>query len=76
MPEEEINIKKKLVPIDCSDASLKAAKYAMKAAKCEKAKIICINVIPAPENISEFEGRPFFLSRLITTNLENLRNYG
>jgi hypothetical protein len=37
MPEEEINIKKTLVPIDGSDASLKAAKYAMKAAKCEKA---------------------------------------
>jgi nucleotide-binding universal stress UspA family protein len=60
MSEEEINIKKILVPIDGSDASLKAAKYAIKAAKCEKAQIICIHVIPTPENISEFEGKPFY----------------
>jgi nucleotide-binding universal stress UspA family protein len=60
MSEEEINIKKILVPIDGSDASLKAAKYAIKAAKCEKANIICIHVIPAPENIAEFEGKPFY----------------
>jgi nucleotide-binding universal stress UspA family protein len=60
MLEEEINIKKILVPIDGSDASLKAAKYAIKAAKCEKVQIICIHVIPAPENISEFEGKPFY----------------
>ncbi|MFZ0510537.1 MAG: universal stress protein [Candidatus Nitrosopolaris sp.] len=43
-----------------SDASLKAAKYAIKAAKCEKAQIICIHVILAPENISEVEGKPFY----------------
>jgi nucleotide-binding universal stress UspA family protein len=60
MSEEEINIKKILVPIDGSDASLKAAKYAIKAAMCEKAQITCIHVIPAPENISEFEGKPFY----------------
>lgn len=76
MSEEERNIKKILVPIDGSDASLKAAKHAIKAAKCEKAQIICRHVIPAPENISEFEGRPFFLFRLITTNLENLLSHG
>jgi nucleotide-binding universal stress UspA family protein len=60
MPEEAINIQKILVPIDGSDASLKAANYAMKTSKCEKAQIICIHVIPAPENISEFEGKPFY----------------
>ena len=60
MSEEEISIKKILVPIDGSDASLRAAKYAIKVAKCEKAHIICIYVIPAPENISEFEGKPFY----------------
>jgi nucleotide-binding universal stress UspA family protein len=60
MSEEEINIKKILVPIDGSDASLKAAKYAIKAAMCEKAQITCIHVIPAPENISEFKGKPFY----------------
>jgi len=60
MSEEEISIKKILVPIDGSDASLKAAEYAIKAAKCEKALIICIHVIAAPENISEFERKPFY----------------
>jgi nucleotide-binding universal stress UspA family protein len=34
--------------------------YAIKAAKCEKAQIICIHLIPAPENISEFERKPFY----------------
>jgi nucleotide-binding universal stress UspA family protein len=33
---EEINIKKLLVPIDGSDTSIKAAKYAIKIAKCEE----------------------------------------
>ena len=58
MSEEEITIKKILVPIDGSDASLKAAKYAIKAAKCEKAQIICIHVIAISENTSEFEDKP------------------
>ena len=49
MSEEEINIKKILVPIDGSDTSLKAAKYAIKVAKCEKAQIICIHVIAISE---------------------------
>jgi nucleotide-binding universal stress UspA family protein len=56
--EEEINIKKILVPIDGSDTSLKAAKYAIKVAKCEKAQIICINVIAMYENTSEFVEKP------------------
>ena len=43
--EEEITIKKILVPIDGSDVSLKAAKYAIKAAKYEKAQIICMYVV-------------------------------
>jgi nucleotide-binding universal stress UspA family protein len=56
--EEEINIKKILVPIDGSDTSLKAAKYAIKVAKCEKAQIICIHVIAMYENTSEFVEKP------------------
>ena len=56
--EEEITIKKILVPIDGSDASLKAAKYAIKAAKCDKAQIICMYVVAIPENTSEFVGKP------------------
>jgi nucleotide-binding universal stress UspA family protein len=58
MSQEEISIKKILVPIDGSDASLKAAKYAIKAAKCEKARIICMYVVAMPENTSEFVGKP------------------
>jgi hypothetical protein len=58
--EEEIIIKI-LVPIYGSDASLKAAKYAIKAAKCEKAQIVCIYVVARPENTSEFEGKPQFV---------------
>jgi nucleotide-binding universal stress UspA family protein len=55
--EEELSIKKILVPIDGSDASLKAAKYAIKAAKCEKAQIVCMYVMDIPENTSEY-GKP------------------
>jgi len=49
--EEWITIKKILVPIDGSDASLKAA-------KCEKVQIICMSVVAIPENTSEFVGKP------------------
>lgn len=43
--EDEIQIKKILLPIDGSTASLKAARYAVKIAKQEKAEIICIHAI-------------------------------
>lgn len=58
MSEEEIAIKKILVPIDGSDASLKAAKYAIKAPQCEHAQIICMHVIAVAENTSEYMGKP------------------
>ena len=51
MSEEWVTIKKILVPIDGSDASLKAA-------KCEKVQIICMSVVAIPENTSEFVGKP------------------
>lgn len=60
MLEAQINIKNILIPIDGSDESLRAARYAVRVASCEKAGIICIHVIPAPEDISEFEGKPFY----------------
>ena len=43
--EIEIRIKKILLPIDGSSASLKAARYAVRIAKQEKAEIICIHAI-------------------------------
>ncbi len=50
----EVQIKKILVPIDGSDASLKAARYAVRIAKQEKAQIICIHAIGTPVYISEY----------------------
>jgi nucleotide-binding universal stress UspA family protein len=44
----DIQIKKILLPIDGSDTSLKAAKYAVKIAKQEKSQIVCIHAISAP----------------------------
>ena len=60
MSEGEIKIENILVPVDGSEPSVKAAKYAIKVAICEKARVICVHVIPAPEDISEFEGKPFY----------------
>jgi len=50
----EVQIKKILLPIDGSDASLKAAKYAVKIAKQEKAPILCIHAIGTPTYLSEY----------------------
>jgi len=60
MSEGETKIENILVPVDGSELSVKAAKYAIKVALCEKARVICVHVIPAPEDISEFEGKPFY----------------
>ena len=54
-----IRIRKILVPIDGSEFSLHAAKYAIKIAKDENAQIICIHVISTivleyGENIPEY----------------------
>lgn len=51
---EEISIKKILLPIDGSEVSLRAAKFAIKIAKTEKSKIICIHVISTPTYISGY----------------------
>ena len=50
----DIQIKKILVPIDGSEASLKAARYAVKIAKQEKAKLVCIHAIGIPVYITEY----------------------
>jgi nucleotide-binding universal stress UspA family protein len=42
---EPIRIRKILVPIDGSELSLDAAKYAIKIANYENAQIICIHVL-------------------------------
>jgi nucleotide-binding universal stress UspA family protein len=41
----EVQIKKILVPIDGSEYSLKAAKYAIKIAKDKNAQLLCIHII-------------------------------
>ncbi len=51
----DVQIKKILLPIDGSDASMKAARYAVKIAKDEKAQIICIHAIGTPVYISAYE---------------------
>ena len=52
--EIEIKIKKILLPIDGSAPSLKAARYAVKIAKQEKAEIICIHAIANLHYPTEF----------------------
>ena len=52
MSEGEINIENILVPVDGSELSVKAAKYAIKVAKCDNARVICVHVIPAPVLVS------------------------
>lgn len=40
----EVRIRNILIPIDCSELSLKAAKYAIKIAKDEDAQLLCIHI--------------------------------
>lgn len=58
MTEEGIYVKRILVPIDGSETSLRAAKYAIHAAKCENAHVTCIYVITVFQNTSEFIEKP------------------
>lgn len=58
----EIEIKKILLPIDGSDASLKAARYAVKIAKQEKVQIVCIHAIGTPAYLSEYRTGPLLPS--------------
>jgi nucleotide-binding universal stress UspA family protein len=50
----KIHIKKILVPIDGSECSLKAAKYAIKLAKDENAQLFCIHVIGSAVWVCKF----------------------
>jgi len=43
--DQKVQIRKILVPIDGSECSLNAAKYAIKLAKDENAQLFCIHVI-------------------------------
>lgn len=45
MSEEQLHLKKILVPLDGSDFSFKAAKYAIKIANKSNASIICVHSI-------------------------------
>jgi nucleotide-binding universal stress UspA family protein len=62
MSGEEIQIKKILFAIDGSDPSLKAAKYAVRIAKFERASIICIHVIRKPQYLADHPQEPSLLS--------------
>jgi nucleotide-binding universal stress UspA family protein len=43
--QKEVSIKRILVPIDGSNCSMRAAKYAIEVARFQKAQILCIHVI-------------------------------
>ncbi len=58
----EIHIKKVLLPIDGSETSLKAAKYAVRIAKQESAQIICIHAIGTPAYMSKYNYPPLVSS--------------
>lgn len=45
MIEDEVQIKKILVPLDGSSCSIRAAKYAIEVARLQKAQIFCVHVI-------------------------------
>ncbi len=44
--DEGISVKRILVPIDGSDYSMRAARYAIEIAKLQNAQIFCIHIIP------------------------------
>jgi len=54
--QEKVPIKKILVPLDGSDYSMRAAKYAIEVAKLQKAQIICIHIIDKLPYGFEFSG--------------------
>lgn len=54
MAVSDVEIRKILLPIDGSDASLKAARFAMKIAKQEKAQMLCIHAIGTPTYLSAY----------------------
>jgi nucleotide-binding universal stress UspA family protein len=43
--EDEVKIKRILVPLDGSNCSFRAAKYAIEVARLQKAQIFCVHVI-------------------------------
>jgi nucleotide-binding universal stress UspA family protein len=54
--QEKVQIKRILVPIDGSEYSMRAAKYAIELAKLQKAQIICIHVITSQPYGYAFSG--------------------
>ena len=54
--QEKVPIKKILVPLDGSDYSMRAAKYAIEVAKLQRAQIVCIHIIDKLPYGFEFSG--------------------
>ncbi len=48
MTDDDIQVKRILVPLDGSDSSLKAARFAVKVAKMAGAEIICMHAVVNP----------------------------
>jgi nucleotide-binding universal stress UspA family protein len=71
--EEEIHIKKILVPIDGSGNSLRSARYAIEVAKLQKAQIICIHVIAKLPYDYVHEG-PAIAGPAVEVFFENMKN--
>ncbi len=53
---EEVNIRRILVPIDGSNCSMRAARYAIEVAKLQRAEILCIHIIQKLPYSYEFTG--------------------
>lgn len=54
--EEKVKVERILVPMDGSSCSIRAAKYAIEAAKLQRAQIFCIHVIGSLPYGSEADG--------------------
>ena len=54
--QEKVPIKNILVPLDGSDYSMRAARYAIEVAKLQRAQIVCIHIIDKLPYGFEFSG--------------------
>ncbi|UVS69567.1 universal stress protein [Nitrososphaera viennensis] len=71
---EEIPLKKILMPIDGSDSSFKAAKYAIKIAKMSMAEIICMHAVVNPPYV-DYKAAGLVIVRY-TERAKNMQKHG
>jgi nucleotide-binding universal stress UspA family protein len=67
---EDISLKRILVPLDGSDSSFQAAKYAIKIAEMAKAEIVCVHAVVNPPYIGYSSA-----GLLITRYIEEARGH-